>query len=119
MALKVPETFQDIFFTYEWSSMVLNVITTAIVHALERGSVPVQKAWLETGLHSKLMSTWMENADVSWIEICPHPTFRALLSCVSFDLLRLVSPYPLDPGGEEQTKGRQYGPCDRSQQEAG
>lgn len=85
IALKLPSTLQEIFFSHEWSSMVLNIVTSAIIHGIESQNESAQRVWLEGGLLSKLMSSWKANDTVRCTSPVPHYRWiGSLCSCLHF-----------------------------------
>lgn len=58
--LNVPGSLLDIFWKYEWNSMLHNTVSSAIVCALEGDAEYAQTAWLGTDLVPKLISKWDE-----------------------------------------------------------
>lgn len=75
--LDVPNLLLDLFFTYEWSSILHQVISSAILFALdpeESNNIFMQKVWLRTYLVSKLMKTYYAYREKVRIKNSPSPT---------------------------------------------
>mmetsp|Transcript_8390 Transcript_8390/g.25216 ORF Transcript_8390/g.25216 Transcript_8390/m.25216 type:complete len:697 (+) Transcript_8390:32-2122(+) len=56
----VPDILLDLFFKYEWNSMLHHMVASAIVHALESDAEVAQTAWMRVDIVKRLIAKWNE-----------------------------------------------------------